>query len=65
MFDFETCLGRNATLTFYLSMQSQRHIRVYNLLKQELTKKLMTGAKWVSSMAIHPGKLSKYFVVLL
>jgi hypothetical protein len=22
---------------------------------QELTKKLMTGAKWISSIAIHPG----------
>jgi len=27
---------------------------VYNLLKQELSKKLMTNCKWVSSMAIHP-----------
>uniref|UniRef100_UPI001EAEB52E ribosome biogenesis protein bop1-like n=1 Tax=Oncorhynchus gorbuscha TaxID=8017 RepID=UPI001EAEB52E len=28
---------------------------VYNLIKQELTKKLMTNCKWISSMAIHPG----------
>ncbi|XP_033924121.1 ribosome biogenesis protein BOP1 [Melopsittacus undulatus] len=34
---------------------TQRYIRVYNLLKQELTKKLMSNCKWVSSMAIHPG----------
>ena len=27
---------------------------MYNLLKQELSKKLMTNCKWVSSMAIHP-----------
>lgn len=24
-------------------------------MKQELSKKLMTGAKWVSSLAVHPG----------
>lgn len=35
-------------------------MRVYNLLKQELSKKLMTNCKWVSSMAVHPeGKLKK------
>lgn len=42
-------------LRYYL--QTQRHVRVYNLLKQELTKKLMTGAKWISSIAVHPGKV--------
>lgn len=35
--------------------QTQRYVRVYNLLKQELTKKLLTNVKWVSSMAVHPG----------
>ena len=35
--------------------QTQRYVRIYNLLKQELVKKLMTNVKWVSSMAIHPG----------
>ncbi|EFX77685.1 hypothetical protein DAPPUDRAFT_305412 [Daphnia pulex] len=39
----------------YLFVATQRHVRVYNLLKQELTKKLMTGAKWISSIAVHPG----------
>ena len=39
----------------FLSLQTQRHVRVYNLMKQELTKKLMTGAKWISSIAVHPG----------
>ena len=29
-------------------------MRVYNLLKQELVKKLQTNCKWVSSMAVHP-----------
>jgi len=39
----------------YLFVATQRHVRVYNLTKQELTKKLMTGSKWISSLAIHPG----------
>ncbi|XP_072531109.1 ribosome biogenesis protein bop1 [Salminus brasiliensis] len=39
----------------YFFVATQRHIRVYNLIKQELTKKLMTNCKWISSMAIHPG----------
>ena len=39
----------------YLFVATQRHVRVYNLAKQELAKKLMTGSKWISSLAIHPG----------
>lgn len=39
----------------YFFVATQRYVRIYNLLKQELTKKLMTNCKWVSSMAIHPG----------
>ncbi|EOA99124.1 Ribosome biogenesis protein BOP1, partial [Anas platyrhynchos] len=39
----------------YFFVATQRYVRVYNLLKQELTKKLMANCKWVSSMAIHPG----------
>ncbi|XP_062490633.1 ribosome biogenesis protein BOP1 [Pezoporus occidentalis] len=39
----------------YFFVATQRYVRVYNLLKQELTKKLMSNCKWVSSMAIHPG----------
>ena len=38
----------------YLLVATQRHVRIYNLSKLELTKKLQTGAKWISSMAIHP-----------
>ena len=38
-----------------LFVATQRHVRVYDLVKQELTKKLMSGAKWISSLAIHPG----------
>jgi len=39
----------------YLFVATQRHVRIYNLTKQELTKKLMTGSKWISSLAVHPG----------
>lgn len=38
----------------YFFVATQRYVRIYNLLKQELMKKLMTNCKWVSSMAVHP-----------
>jgi len=38
----------------FLFVATQRHVRVYNLAKQDLAKKLQTGAKWISSLAIHP-----------
>ncbi|KAG8240227.1 hypothetical protein J437_LFUL004687 [Ladona fulva] len=34
---------------------TQRNIRVYDLVKQELVKKLLSNSRWISSMAIHPG----------
>lgn len=39
----------------YFFVATQRYVRVYNLIKQELTKKLMANCKWISSMSIHPG----------
>ena len=31
---------------------------MYDLVKQELVKKLMTGVKWISSIDVHPqGKI--------
>ncbi|KAL0961920.1 hypothetical protein UPYG_G00333380 [Umbra pygmaea] len=39
----------------YFFVATQRYVRVYNLIKQELTKKLTANCKWISSMAIHPG----------
>nr|XP_033790748.1 ribosome biogenesis protein BOP1 [Geotrypetes seraphini] len=39
----------------FFFVATQRYVRIYNLLKQEMTKKLLTNCKWVSSMAIHPG----------
>lgn len=38
----------------YFLVATQRSIRVYNLLKQELSKKLQGNAKWISSLAVHP-----------
>ncbi|XP_049788021.1 ribosome biogenesis protein BOP1 homolog [Schistocerca cancellata] len=34
---------------------TQRNVRVYDLVKQELVKKLLSNSRWISSMAIHPG----------
>ncbi|XP_025070024.1 ribosome biogenesis protein BOP1 isoform X2 [Alligator sinensis] len=48
------CVLFHPTRPFFL-VATQRFVRVYNLLKQELTKKLMANCKWVSSLAIHPG----------
>lgn len=39
----------------YFFVATQRSIRIYNLIKQEMTKKLQANSKWISSMAIHPG----------
>eukprot|EP00794_Sanderia_malayensis_P005900 gene5900-6585_t len=37
----------------FLFVASQRYVRIYNLQRQELVKKLVTGVKWISSMEIH------------
>ncbi|KAL0279462.1 UNVERIFIED_CONTAM: hypothetical protein PYX00_001011 [Menopon gallinae] len=39
----------------YLFVATQRHVRIYDLVKQELIKKLLSNSKWISTMAIHPG----------
>ena len=33
---------------------TQRHIRLYNLVKQSLIKKLQCPARWISSISFHP-----------
>uniref|UniRef100_T1J4W3 Ribosome biogenesis protein BOP1 homolog n=1 Tax=Strigamia maritima TaxID=126957 RepID=T1J4W3_STRMM len=38
-----------------LLVATQKTIRMYNLVKQELDKKLITNCNWISSMAMHPG----------
>jgi ribosome biogenesis protein ERB1 len=37
---------------------TQQSVRVYNLVKQEMIKKLQSGCKWISSMDIHPSGMS-------
>ncbi|KAJ8936837.1 hypothetical protein NQ314_012153 [Rhamnusium bicolor] len=39
----------------YLFVATQRHVRIYDLVKQTMMKKLLTNSKWISTMAIHPG----------
>ncbi|KAM4631309.1 ribosome biogenesis protein bop1 [Polymixia lowei] len=38
----------------YFFVATQRSVRVYNLIKQEMSKKLLANSKWISSMAVHP-----------
>lgn len=37
-----------------LFVATQRNIRIYDLVKQEIVKKLLTNSKWIADMAIHP-----------
>ncbi|XP_041823120.1 ribosome biogenesis protein bop1 isoform X2 [Melanotaenia boesemani] len=39
----------------YFFVATQRSVRIYNLVKQEMTKKLQANSKWISSIAVHPG----------
>ncbi|KAF3423188.1 hypothetical protein E2986_02945 [Frieseomelitta varia] len=39
----------------YLFVATQRNVRIYDLIKQEMIKKLLSNSQWISSMAIHPG----------
>ncbi|KAJ8975646.1 hypothetical protein NQ317_012984 [Molorchus minor] len=39
----------------FLFVATQRHVRIYDLLKQTMVKKLLTNSKWISTMAVHPG----------
>ncbi|KAJ3191153.1 Ribosome biogenesis protein 1 [Irineochytrium annulatum] len=34
--------------------KTQRYVRVYNLTRQELVRRLLPGVKWISSMDVHP-----------
>jgi len=47
------CARFHPTRPFFF-VATQRYVRVYNLQKQELVKKLVTGVKWISSIDIHP-----------
>ncbi|KAJ8670300.1 hypothetical protein QAD02_001559 [Eretmocerus hayati] len=39
----------------FFFVATQRNVRIYDLTKQEMVKKLLTSAQWISSIAIHPG----------
>ncbi|KAK6982827.1 ribosome biogenesis protein bop1 [Biomphalaria glabrata] len=39
----------------YFFVATQQHIRIYNLVKQELHKKLQANCKFISSIDVHPG----------
>jgi len=42
--------------------QTQKNVRIYDLLNQKMIKKLLSNAQWISTMAIHRGKLYIYYV---
>jgi len=48
------CVTFHPIRPFYF-IATQRHVRIYDLVKQEMVKKLITGSKWIASIAIHPG----------
>ncbi|XP_046483619.1 ribosome biogenesis protein BOP1 homolog [Neodiprion pinetum] len=39
----------------FLFVATQRNVRIYDLVKQEMVKKLLSNSMWISTMAIHPG----------
>ncbi|KAJ3379322.1 Ribosome biogenesis protein 1 [Entophlyctis sp. JEL0112] len=39
----------------WLLVATQRYVRLYNLVQQELVQKLHPNVKWISSMDVHPG----------
>ena len=57
---FSKCKGIVQTVAFhpirpFFFVATQTVVKVYNLAKQELTKKLTPNCKWISSIAVHPG----------
>jgi ribosome biogenesis protein ERB1 len=44
-------------------LQTQKNVRIYDLAKQELVKKLHSNSKWISSIAIHPGNSSMIIIL--
>ena len=48
------CQAVSTTSSLLHPMQTQRYVRVYDLSKLQLLKKLLTGVKWISSIDVHP-----------
>jgi len=38
----------------FLFVANQQHIRIYNLVKQAMVKRLISGSRWISSLDVHP-----------
>ncbi|XP_026472296.1 ribosome biogenesis protein BOP1 homolog isoform X2 [Ctenocephalides felis] len=38
----------------FFFVATQRNVRIYDLVKQELVKKLLSNSRWISCMAVHP-----------
>ncbi|XP_026330992.1 ribosome biogenesis protein BOP1 homolog [Hyposmocoma kahamanoa] len=56
---FGRCKGLVQCAVFHplrplLFVATQRVVRVYDLVKQELVRKLEPGAQWISALAVHP-----------
>lgn len=56
---FSKAAGRVQAVAFhparpFLFVATQQHVKVYNLLEQKMVKKLLSGCKWLSSLALHP-----------
>ncbi|GBG74592.1 hypothetical protein CBR_g19000 [Chara braunii] len=57
---FKKNQGRVARVLFhptrpFFFVATKTHVRIYNLVKQQLAKKLITGVQSISSMDVHPG----------
>ena len=48
-----------------LFVATQKNVRIYDLKKQELIKKLLSNARWISSMAIHPGINYSFHILII
>lgn len=56
---FKRNKGKIASVAFHpsrplLFVATQRHVHVYNLVKQQLVKKLLAGVTAINSIAVHP-----------
>lgn len=47
------CVKFHPSKPFFF-LATQKSIRIYNLLKQELTKKLIPSVQWISTIDVHP-----------
>jgi hypothetical protein len=48
----------------FFFVATKQHVRVYNLVKQQLSKKLIPNVKWISNIDIHPGGIKSFSFVV-